>query len=653
MKDKLLYLTSRLTKSSADMPTKDEPIDSIFIEGYANTTTTDRIGDIIPKTAWVKALDNYLKNPIILFNHDHEEPCGRMIEHKIDDGGLWIKARISAAAEDVFNLVKDEVLRAFSVGFIIKDATYDAVTDLFIIKELELLEISVVSVPMNQDSTFSLSKSFNSPEDYSSFKKQFASSNEPAKELTTSKEAVNSDKKGNYMDPKELQALLAQAASEGATQATKAILEAQEKAAREVAEKAAAERAEKELADKVKASVLAEVQVGQSGAEKLLADVEARMAKQEESLASSKSVLEGLEASIKEKAAELEAMQKSRMSFADKGVGSAQDHYEEIEKAVMLSTIMGKSVESTKLGRQLVEKVGAHLPSATWELEVSRNMENEVRRQLVVAPLFRSINMQTNVMTMPVNPEAGDATWIQNTEFGSITSSGATATHQLKEITLNAYKVATREYLPYEEEEDSLIVLLPLIRDAMIRRTARSVDKAFLLGAGAGADPVKGIALYDVTSAVTATNSGAASVANLRALRKDLGYWGLDPQEVVYIVSTDVYYDLLDDTSFQTMDKVGPQATLITGQIGVIGNSPVLVSSQFPAKAGSSASGTTNIAAVAVNARNFIVGNQRGLRMDVQDLVETQRKVMVASLRTGLTQISTVSGQAVSTFRWL
>jgi N4-gp56 family major capsid protein len=127
----------------------------------------------------------------------------------------------------------------------------------------------------------------------------------------------------------------------------------------------------------------------------------------------------------------------------------------------------------------------------------------------------------------------------------------------------------------------------------------------------------------------------------MRALRKDLGNWGLDPADVVYVVSSDVYYDLLDDTTFQTMNQVGTQATLITGQIGSIGNSPVIVSSEFADKAAGAAG------AIAIAPANFLVGNQRGLR------VETQRRVMVASLRTGLVQTTTNQGAGVSTLRYV
>lgn len=639
IKGKVLRLDSLFQKSTP-LPSAGTTIDSIFIEGYANTTSVDRSGDVIPKTVWEAGLQNYLKNPIILAYHDHDEPIGRMSDHRIEDKGLWIKARISAAAEDVFNLVKDGVLTAFSVGFIIKDATYDSVTDLFIIKELELLEISVVSVPANQDSTFSLSKSFESDNDYNLFKKQF-SIDEPAKEQKTSVEPTVQQKKEIFMDPKELEALLAKTAATAA----QAVIDAQSVAAKAATDKAVEEAAvEKRIADAVtKATVV----TGTSGAEQLLADISKRLDDQE---VTNKSALAGLEEIIKEKSKELEAIQKSKMSF-DKG-GNDVVTYSEKEAAYLLSKITGKSIESSKYGAGLVEKAGAHVPSATWELEVSRTMEAEIRRRLVVAPLLRGINMQTNVMTIPVNPEAGDATWITNAQFGTTASPGAAQTHLLKEITLNAYKVATMEYLAYEEEEDALLVLLPTIRDAMIRRVARAVDKAYLIGAGSGADPVKGLAIYDATSVVTPTNTGIASIANLRALRKDLGAWGLEPSELAFIVSTEVYYDLLEDTSFMTMDKVGPSASILTGQVGMVGNTPVIVSSMFGAKAGGAATATTNIAAMCIAPANFLAGNQRGLRFDTQDLVETQRKVLVSSLRTGVTQISTNLGQGVSTLRW-
>ena len=634
-KTKILYLDTVFTKELSE----DGEIQSVMIEGYASTNDIDRAGDVVSTKVWEKGLENYLKNPIILAYHDRSKPCGRMVEHRADSKGLWIKARISSAAEDVFKLVKDSIMTAFSIGFMIKDAEYNQDAEIFMIKEIELHEISVVPIPCNQNTLFSLSKAFETAEDYNSYKMLFAAKDTPSNGLETPKNSDSNSTKEWTMTPEEIQAQIAKAAKEAAEKAVAADREARAKAEKEAAEKAAAEAA---IDAKIKAAV-GSIQVGDSGAEKLVKELESRMETQSKSI-------EDLLASVKEKADELAALQKSKMSFNDKG--AADLAYDEKEKAVLLSKISGKSIENTKFGQSII-KLAPHSASATWETEVSLRMEDEVRRQLVVSPLLRQVAMQTNVMKMPLNPEAGYGTWVTNAQFGTANSSGATATHQLSEITLSSYKLATREYMNFEEEEDSLIVLLPIVRDAMVRRIAKSVDKAMLLGAGAGADPVKGLATYDATSAITSAVANKATVANMIALRRDLGAWGLNPAEVTFVVSTDIYYDLLEDASFQTVDKIGDRATLRTGQIGSIANSPVLVSAQFPTKAAGAANGTTNIGAVAVNTANFIVGNQRGLRIDTDDLVETQQKVLVASLRTGMTQLTSNLGDAVSTFRWV
>ena len=177
--DKLLYLSSKFTAST-------ESDDSIFIEGYASTVDRDRMGDVIPMKAWNEGLHNYLKNPIILAYHNHQMPIGKMVEHKVTDQGLWIRAQIPAEVGDVYKLIKKGILSAFSVGFRVRDADYDHTTETFLVKDLELHEISVVSVPANQNTLFSLAKAFDTAAEFDLFKQQFAPAPvESAKQLDT------------------------------------------------------------------------------------------------------------------------------------------------------------------------------------------------------------------------------------------------------------------------------------------------------------------------------------------------------------------------------------------------------------------------------------------------------------------------------------
>lgn len=665
--DKLLYLSSKFTAST-------ESDDSIYIEGYASTVDRDRQGDVIPMKAWNEGLHNYLKNPIILAYHNHQMPIGKMVEHKVTDQGLWIRAQIPAEVGDVYKLIKKGILSAFSVGFRVRDADYDHTTETFLVKDLELHEISVVSVPANQNTLFSLAKAFDTAAEFDLFKQQFAPAPKAsAKQLDTPKAAKSTTNEEWDMDPKELEKLLADAAAKAAEQTAKAVLEAQTKAAEEAKRKIAEEEA---LQAKIKAAVSAVapapvVQTVDTGAERLLGDIEKRL---EDQASEHKSAIESLEAAIKEKAKELEqlqsksveldALQKSRMQFSEPKEGDVA--YADKEKAVLLAKIMRKGIADTKFGKSIVEKAATfggafRLPHERWEEEVSTTIQNDMRRQLVVTPVVRSIAMAQPVMKIPVNPDTGtNATWVAGTDFGTSSSSGTQRTHAITEITLSAYKLATKEFIAFEEDEDSIIPILPLVRDAMARRMAKTLDKAMLLGDGTGAGStsgqiaalVKGLASYDTVinafgGTLDISNGDKFTVAKAMAARKALGAWGLNPSELVLFVSTQAYYELLEDTNFLTVDKAGPSATILTGQVGSVGNTPVVVSASFDTAAAG------NAAAVIVNPMNFLGGTHRGMRVDSDDIVAEQRSILVASLRIGMTQLSTADGQGVATVRYI
>lgn len=144
--------------------TKDENwVEAVEIEWYASTKDKDRVGDIVVPDAFKSALEWYMMNPIVLLQHKAEKPIGVVEEANIDDNWLYIKAKITENTDWVMNQIKNGVLRAFSIWYRVKDYDTDAreLADWSydftnIIKDLELFEISVVSIPANP---FALSKS--------------------------------------------------------------------------------------------------------------------------------------------------------------------------------------------------------------------------------------------------------------------------------------------------------------------------------------------------------------------------------------------------------------------------------------------------------------------------------------------------------------
>lgn len=86
LKDKVLRLNSAFTIKQDSLPQAgSSSIESLYIEGYASTIDIDRQGDVVPKSVWEAGIQNYLKNPIILSQHDYDDPIGRMVDYRIDE----------------------------------------------------------------------------------------------------------------------------------------------------------------------------------------------------------------------------------------------------------------------------------------------------------------------------------------------------------------------------------------------------------------------------------------------------------------------------------------------------------------------------------------------------------------------------------------
>lgn len=146
----------------------------LIVRGLASTGEVDRYSDKIAPEAWnSKALKAYKKNPVLLYAHDHMQLIGKVFEIEKTDKGLEVVAGIYKNWEYA-NRVEDGILKAFSVGFYIDKGgiEYNEEKDIYDIKSVELLEISVVSVPANRSSLFKLSKSF-SDDELNDIKKNF------------------------------------------------------------------------------------------------------------------------------------------------------------------------------------------------------------------------------------------------------------------------------------------------------------------------------------------------------------------------------------------------------------------------------------------------------------------------------------------------
>jgi HK97 family phage prohead protease len=639
----------------------------VNIRGLASTNSIDRVGDTISHDAWTKSggLDNFKNNPIILFNHNYDKPIGKATTMDITDNGLELGARISKSAGEIKDLIKDGVLGAFSVGFRVKDAEYKEETDGFEIKDAELFEVSVVSVPANQTATFSLAKSFDSMEEYQEFKNLFKNNNEAdqfkqietpqATDKTVSQETTmsidnetpNADALKAYAE-EVAQKTAAKIAMQQAEQKAKEKAEAEEAAQLEAEEKAAIEAEQ----DKVKTIV----EAGMEGAERLTKDLEDRVSKKHEDL---EAVVNELTADLTEKKAEIEAIRESKRVFGRESTSDWRKAYEaDINDAWTMGLATGKGW-NTKLADEVMEKVNAHsgvgVSSADFEQTVSAGVERDIQLELVMAPLFREIPMSSATQIIPILPDSGYAEFTSNqaatgsSPHGNLAQTGDTYGSpyggiDMTERTLSTKKLISQSYLGNETEEDAILPILPLIRESIVRSHARAMENALLLGnnadgafgtSGASFDGIWHLAEADsdLTQSATAFASDTVTAAELLALRKNMGKYGINPSDVTYIVSSTVYYNLLEDAEFQDVNLVGDMATKLNGEIGMVFGSKVLVSDEFPAAA------VNMPAAVAVYPKNYVMPRLRGVTIESDYEVANQRRVLVASQRIGFTDL--------------
>ena len=637
---------NKIFNLTSTFKTHSEEDGSVMIRGMASTVDFDRAGDSISAEAWQKGgMANFEKNPIILFNHDYDKPIGRATGLKAGPNGLEMEAKISKHAHCAA-LIKDGVLGAFSVGFRVKDADYIKETDGLMIKDAELFEVSVVSVPCNQSATFSLAKSFDSTEEYEEFKKTFTNRVDLAgqslakEEVITSSVASDTPKSAEQSADQEikmdntqnidLEAFAKKVADE--TAAKIAMKQAEQKAAEQAEAKAQAEiEAARTLeGEKIQATIKTGVE---TGVEKLMADVKTDMEKQG---ADTAEVIAKYQADLEEKSTEIEAMRNSKKTFSDRaGKGNVSKWGQDFLKAHLLGVMTNKGM-NTAFARDVQEKAGIDYTTnaADIDQEVSNLIEKEIQNELKVARLFREMPVNGAATVLPIQPDVNPAVFQTGAAAaGNLENRGASNdTFQPKQVILNAYRLISSSFMDNDVDEQVLINLMPMLVESVARAHGRAVENAIVNGSGS----ITGLDGYAAAHGTTLDVSDGTrlTAALLLGAREGMGKYGINPGDMAYIVSNDGYYDLLNDANFQTLDEVGSDlAARITGTIGAVFGTPVVVSEEFAAP------GAGVPAALAVNTRNYVVPRLGGVTVEQDYEVMNQRRVIVASQALGFEEL--------------
>ena len=147
----------------AKKTTQDKPIKFV-----ASTASPDRYGDVVDQKGW--DLSAYNRNPVVLFNHNPSQmPIGKGKAY-VENEQLMLEVEFDQKddmAKTIEQKVRDGFINAVSVGFqpsktisrssLPSDHPYHGKSGSYF-QASELLEVSIVTIPANNEAT--LSKQF-------------------------------------------------------------------------------------------------------------------------------------------------------------------------------------------------------------------------------------------------------------------------------------------------------------------------------------------------------------------------------------------------------------------------------------------------------------------------------------------------------------
>lgn len=139
--------------------------ESRTISGYgAIFNNVDRDGDVLVPGCFAKSIAE--RGPesdangkiLFLWQHDTDEPLGRITVLREDEKGLYFEAVIDEIelGDRCIKQLESGTLNQFSIGFsYVWDAVrYDDIRDAYIVGEVKLYEISVVSIAANPETEY-------------------------------------------------------------------------------------------------------------------------------------------------------------------------------------------------------------------------------------------------------------------------------------------------------------------------------------------------------------------------------------------------------------------------------------------------------------------------------------------------------------------
>jgi HK97 family phage major capsid protein len=295
-------------------------------------------------------------------------------------------------------------------------------------------------------------------------------------------------------------------------------------------------------------------------------------------------------------------------------------------------------------------------------VEFSGQLFDVVTVSLKVAALFASITMPTPIFKLPVATTDDIAFLVPENitdAFLNDANKMPAITPGTGNVTLTARKLGALTVFSEEINEDSIIAIVPFLRMKLGNAIANAIERAIIDGDTAGThmdndvsvasdarkawnglrkDAITSATNYDVQS----TSGGGEATLTVQDLLRLRGLldeaYGENPDDLVYVMSTATAIKILPLPELITVDKLGPNATIIRGQIGMLWGTPVITSKYSRMNLASTGvntgAGPNNTGAIVlVNRNGWILGNRRGVTIKSAEAIWSDQALMAVTWR--------------------
>ena len=655
--------------------------DERIIEGWASTDDLDRYNEITDPQAFKKSLKTYMKNPVLFFGHESWKlPIGKITKARIKDNGLWVQAKISESADDVWGLIKEGMLKTFSFGYNLLKYDKDEKSGVLTIRELDLHEISVVSIPANPEAMIELAKSKginlnHKSMEVNTMEKDFKTLEEKVDKLNLQMTNFSKDKpmtedearKGMTEIHDAIQAIRDAGKDETSTKAD--LIELQKKSGDDLIK--AVETLQKNIEQKWVTVPKAVHDYNGIDQAKRLGNLE--------KLNDPKHFKAAIICEDHEKAAARVGMTDQRhlikelqdasddllivgacMGMTEAEPGGGGTSWKKNPQSVLGISKTYKRYNDLKTECLKAMDTQTASEGAEWlPTLVSATLLSDIDIERGLARRLQRFSMPSASFVWPLSTTDATAYIVSEALNDSNADTFTKSTPGTSKITFTAQGMGAATAVSGEMTEDSIIPAIPFIRSKLLEALRDGEENALINGdnasthqdtdvAALGSSDIRKIfdgLRLDAIANASKDFSGTLTYALMLSVLKASGKWGLIPGEGFWCPSIDVYYFMLGLSQFTGFDAFASGAVAQQGKLPWAIGHEIVPSAFMRNDLGpvgvNAASDNVHTALMFINPKGTMIGDRRGATIETDRLILTDQTVIVAKQRIDFQKITT------------